>query len=182
MNHFEFNMPFKERYKTEILSEAQCIEKADQLIEKIKDYFNSSQEYRVDYVEKVFPSPDFTSITPTNSYYYRIYYDIYYDGVELLGRGTDAWVEVCDEEILGYHLHFPVLEERGVDKVYLTPVEALNRLYRGSIVYDMKFGYYADFVLPDNYSVVEYGYLIKGIKNGDVMEEFVRAMSGDNYK
>jgi len=66
-------------------------------------------------------------------------------------RGSSkAWVEVCDEEILGYQLHFPVLEERGVDKVYLTPVEALDRLDTGSIVYDMKFGYYTDFVLSDN--------------------------------
>lgn len=48
INHFEFNMPFKERYSVETLTEEQCIEKADQLIEEIRDYFNSSLEYRVE--------------------------------------------------------------------------------------------------------------------------------------
>ena len=153
MSHFEFNMPFKERYKTEILSEAQCIEKADRLISEIKEYFNSSLEYREKRIKKKFPSYEFGTVVSANTpYYYRIDYEIYYDGVELLGEGTDAWVEVCDKEILGYQLHFPVLEERGFDKVYLTPIEALNRLDAGSIVNNMNFGYYTDFVFPKNFS------------------------------
>ncbi len=186
INHFEFNMPFKERYRVEILTEEQCIEKADQFIEEIREYFNSSLEYRVEKVEKIFPSYEFYEITPTNIYYYRIYYDIYYHGIELLGTGTDAWVEVCDEEILGYRLHFPVLEERSIDKVYLTPIEALNRLESGSIVYEVKFGYYADFVHPDFYSVVEYGYLVNGGINREFAPKcadvFIPAMAGDAYR
>ncbi|MFA9437708.1 MAG: hypothetical protein ACEROO_11460, partial [Candidatus Bathyarchaeota archaeon] len=56
--HFEFNMPFKERYKTELLSEAQCIEKANQLIEEIKDYYSSSLDYaRASKVVKVYLKP-----------------------------------------------------------------------------------------------------------------------------
>lgn len=182
--NIEFNMPFKGRYKTEILSEAQCIEKADQLIEEITDYFNSSLEYRVTSVEKMYRQIELVATVSGNrSYYYnRVSFDIYYDGVELLGKGTDAWVDVCDEEILGYKLHFPVLQERGTDKVYLTPVEALNRLESGSTVYDMKFGYYTNFVVPDNYSVVEYGYLMNGALNGDFMGMFIRAMAGDVYR
>ncbi len=71
MSHFEFNMPFKERYRTELLSEAQCIEKADQLIGEIKEYFNSSLEYRVSNVQNI-SSPDKSII-----YYYKINYKIY---------------------------------------------------------------------------------------------------------
>jgi hypothetical protein len=46
----------------------------------------------------------------------------------------------------------------------------------------MKFGYYTDFVVPDNFSVVEYGYLINGALNGDFMGAFISAMAGDTYK
>ena len=179
MSHFEFNMPFKELYKTKSLTETQCIEKSNQLVEEIKDYFNSPLEYKVNNVEKIFPYESSTPVDLINSnYYYRIYYDIYYYGVELIGKGTDAWVDVCDREVLGYHLHFPVLEERGIGKVHFTPIEALNHLKSECTVFEIKFGYYTDFVESDNYSVVEYGYLIKGIKKGDNMETFVDAMSG----
>jgi len=42
----------------------------------------------------------------------------------------------------------------------------------------MKFGYYANFWTPDNYSVDEYGYLIKGSLDGDFMGAFIPAMAG----
>jgi len=182
--HIEFNMPFKFRYRTEVLSETQCIEKADQLIEEIRNYFNSSLEYRVNRIEEIYSTYEFgIAVGVENPYYYnRIYYDVYYDGVELLGQGTDAWVEVCDKEILGFQLHFPVLEERGLDKVYLNPIEALNRLDLGSIVNDVKFGYYTDFIGPDNRSVVEYGYLVNGVLDGESVEWFVSAMAGNVYR
>ena len=182
MRHFEFNMPFKERYEASLLTEAQCIEKADQLINDLKDYFNSSLEYRVKKVEQVYPYTDPNGITSLNIRYYKIFYDIYYGGVELLGKGTDGWVEVCDEEILGYQLHFPILEERGYDKVYLTPIEALNRLEEGSVVDEVKLGYYTDFLDSENYSDIEYGYLINGVLEGDLMQTFVSAMARDAYK
>jgi hypothetical protein len=182
INHFEFNMPFKERYRVEFLTEEQCNKKAGQLIEEIRDYFNSSLEYRVEKVEKIYTENEPHEATLSNICYYRIYYDIYYHGVELLGNGTDAWVEVCDEEILGYRLHFPVLEEKGVEEVYLTPIDALNRLEGGSVVNEIKFGYYTDFVYSDYASVVEYGYLIKGNLDGELMEQFVSAMAGNIYK
>ncbi len=75
-----------------------------------------------------------------------------------------------------------MFEERGTDEVYLTPIEALNRLDAGSIVNNMNFGYYADFVFPKNFSVVEYGYLIKGALNGDFMGTFIPAMAGDTNR
>ena len=182
MSHFEFNMPSKERYKTEHLSETQCIEKANQQINEIRDYFNSSLEYRVSKVEQIYPYTGTNGINSLNNRYYRIHYDIYYEGIELLGKGTDAWVEVCDNEILGYHLHFPVLEERGVDEVYLTPIDALNRLETGSVVKEVKFGYYTDFVYSDYGSVVEYGYLVKGNLDGELLIQFVSAMAGNAYR
>ena len=182
MRHFEFNMPFKERYETNLLTEAQCIEKAEQLINYMKEYFNSSLEYRVNKVDQVYPYTDSNGITSLNIRHYKIYYNIYYSGVELLGKGTDAWVEVCDKEILGYQLHFPILEERGYDKVYLTPIEALNRLETGSVVNELEFGYYTNFLDSKNYSDIEYGYLINGVLDGDLMQTFVSAMAGNAYK
>ena len=73
--------------------------------------------------------------------------------------------------------------ERGYDKVYLNPIEALNRLDSGSVVNEVKFGYYANFVNFDVFdSGVEYGYLIKGIHDGEIMEKFVSAMVGNAYR
>ena len=182
IRNFEFNMPFKERYKTNLLTEAQCIEKANQLINDMKEYFNSSLEYRVRKVNLVYPYTGPNGITSLNIRHYKIFYDIYSGGVELLGKGTDAWVEVCDKEILGYQLHFPILEERGYDKVYLTPIEALNRLESASVVNEVKFGYYTNFLNSENYSNIEYGYLINGVLEGDLMQTFVPAMAGNVYK
>ena len=182
ISHFEFNMPSKEIYKTEHLTEAQCIEKADQLINEIRDYFNSSLEYRVSKVEQIYPYTGTNGINSLNNRYYKIHYDIYYEDVELLGKGTDAWGEVCDKEILGYQLHFPVLEERGVDEVYLTPIDALNRLESGIIVNEVEFGYYTDFLDSENYSDIEYGYLIKWNFDGELFEQFISAMAGNIYK
>lgn len=172
MNNFEFNMPFKERHSVGTMSEEQGKVIANDLIDDMKEYFSSPLEYRLSNTREVY-------VDPGNVCYYHFSFDIFYNGIELLGNGSNGWVDVSNQGVIGYQLHFPQIEERGSGKVFLSPVEAMNRLDPGTIIFDVKFGYYADYVYPKSYKVLYYGYLVNETSDNSV---FVGATAGDAYR
>jgi hypothetical protein len=161
-------------------SESEMHEIANELLERLYDYWGTSELIEFS-LHRVGPSSisivdGFTTIHEIGVFFRQTVH-----GIELWGPGADFGVRIADDRVVGVELHRPVLTIEGYAEIKVSPMEAIKRAMSGEsamhelgfeilgntarnlTISDIRLLYYSDFL--GNQTHLPLVYCLKGFDN-----------------
>lgn len=165
------------RYTIGEWSESEMLEVANELLERLYDYWGTSELIEVS-LHRVGPSSisiggGSTTIREVGVFFRQTVY-----GIELWGPGADFGVRIADDRVVDVELHRPVLTIEGYAEIKVSPMEAIKRAMSGEsaqhelgfqilgstarnlTISDIRLLYYTDFL--GNQTYLPLVYCLKG--------------------
>jgi hypothetical protein len=180
------------RYTIGEWSENETLEIANELLERLYDYWGTSELIEVS-LHRVGPSSisivdGFTTVHEIGVLFRQTVH-----GIELWGPGADFSVCIANDRVVGVELHRPVLTIEGYDEIKVSPMEAIKRAMSGEsamhelgfeilgstarnlTISDIRLLYFSDFL--GNQTHLPLVYCLKGFDNtyGRIYEEYIFA-------
>jgi len=158
-------------------SESEMLEIANELLERLYDYWGTSELIEVS-LQRVGPSCVSISGGFTTIHEVGVLFRQTVHGIELY---TDFGVNIADDRVVGVEIHRPILTIEGYDEIKVSPMEAIKRAMSGEsamhelgfeifgstvrnlTISDIRLFYYTDFL--GNQTYLPLVYCLKGFDN-----------------
>jgi hypothetical protein len=180
------------RYTISEWSGSEMLEIANELLERLYDYWGPSELIEVS-LHRVEPSDISISGGFTTIHKIGVSFRQTVHGIELSGRGADFSVCIADDRVVEVELHRPELTIEGYAEIKVSPMEAIKRAMSGEsathelgfdilgstarnlTISDIRLLYYTDFL--GNQTHLPLVYCLKGFDNtyGGEYEEYIFA-------
>jgi hypothetical protein len=180
------------RYTIREWSENETLEIANELLQRLYDYWGTSELIETS-LHRVGPSSISISGGLTTIHEISVFFHQTVNGIELWGPGADFGVGIADDRVVGVELHRPVLTIEGYTEIKVSPIEAIKRAMSGEsamhelgfdilsstarnlTISDIRLLYYTDFL--GNQTHLPLVYCLKGFDNtyGREYEEYIFA-------